>query len=233
MAFETIIDSVENRRKTLTVHVPPDDTPLVEEVAEYFDSQNVRVVRGDADGGRSRVVLSDGGRELASVDLGALSELVGPGEGLRSLGEKVAYAPLLRHMDNTTFTSYDREQMLHASREIEDRAWRVAEGTIYAGFQRLSVFEPCRDVYEKLGEAGVEPHVYGVPDVSVDPGTFTIHGVDDEAIAQTWFVAFDGPPAQKSALVAVEREDGYFGVWTYDPDTVDSAVDAAVRFKPS
>jgi len=61
-----------------------------------------------------------------------------------------------------------------------------------------------------------------------DLGDGTVHAVETDEIAQTWFVVFDGGgnPTQKSALLAHERRPGqFYGVWTYDGVIVDLALD--------
>jgi DICT domain-containing protein len=129
------------------------------------------------------------------------------------------------------FTSYDGERMLAASREIEDRAWRASEGTLYAGFQRYSILEEQLPVYEQLGtktDLDVTAFAFPDADLSAHDRTFDVFPERAAEIRDTWFVAFDGGGDEESkcALLAEEREPRrFYGFWTYDPETVDYIFD--------
>ena len=123
------------------------------------------------------------------------------------------YERLLGHLKETTFTSSDTEQLVYASREIEDRARRTGRGTVHAGFQQCSVMSEQRSVYTDLARRGVAVYAYGVPDArppTLGPGHVRAASTDE--ITETWFVAFDGggDETQKTALLAHERDDGTF-----------------------
>jgi len=67
-------------------------------------------------------------------------------------------------------------------------------------------------------------HAYGLPDAPPpDLGEGQVHAVDNEEIAGTWFVVFDGDgdDRQKTTLLAEERPEGFYGAWTYDARLVD------------
>lgn len=227
MSLTTIVEDVAARERTLVCRAPADAAGLVEEVGEYLGAHNVAVVHEVPADGTERAVLHgpDGERVLAEVPLDALRALVDPGV-VRRVGEPVPYRPLLTALSEVTFTSYDRRQMLTASREIEDRAWRRGEGTLRAGFQRLSVFVEEREVYDRLGDSALDIHVYGEPDVEPPAGPYTVHGTTEADVDRSWFVAYDGGgrPDQACALLAEERAAGFYGFWTYDPDLVDTIV---------
>ncbi|MEF8813800.1 MAG: DICT sensory domain-containing protein [Halovenus sp.] len=199
-----------------------------EELASFFATQNVAISAERTASGRPEdvAVLSDRDRVLAVVDVPMLRELVtdvptGPGNVGIADG---AYEAVLGHLKETTFTSYDREQLLYASREIEDRARRTRGGTIHTGFQRCSVMANQRESYVDLAARGVDVHAYGQPDVPPpDLGDGQVHAIENDEIAGTWFVVFDGDgvEAQKTALLAEERPEGFYGAWTYDPRLVD------------
>ncbi|OYR41867.1 DICT sensory domain-containing protein, partial [Halorubrum sp. Eb13] len=138
--------------------------------------------------------------------------------------------PILDHLDETMFTSYSREDMVAASREIEDRAWRVGDGELHAGFQTLDVLTGEADTYDLLGEKErLSVHAYAAnegdpPDVE----HYTVHVGETAEIRETWFVAYDGGGYDdaKCALLAEERAPGeFFGFWSYDPETVDYIID--------
>lgn len=228
VSLPDIVASVASEERTLICYTSPATASLVEEVSAYLTSQNVSV-RHEAvkPGTDERAVLKDDDSVIAEVTLDALRALVDPGV-TRQLGESVPYSQLLEGLSDTTFTSYDRHQMLTASREIEDRAWRQGHGTLSAGFQRLSVFMDQQDVYDRLGESDLAVHVYGEPDVKEPTGPYQIHATRAAGIPRSWFVVYDGGghDLQKCALLAEERTNGFYGFWTYDPSLVDTILDA-------
>jgi len=221
-----LVAAVEGRSKRLTVYAPAGKAALANELEEYFESQNVDIVFRSDEGTTPRAELADeAGEPLVAVELESLEALVSGTPGPLGVDQR-PYAPLLAHLDETTFTSYDRRQMVHASREIEDRAWRERGGRLLAGFQYLSNFADQVEVYRTLAGANIDIDVYGVADVDSPEGPFTIHtgaGID---VASVWFVAFDGGSRdeQKSALLATERSEGFYGFWTYDPTLVDAVI---------
>jgi len=226
MSLREVVATVRGRGKTLTVY-RNHDTGVVAELREYFASQNVAIEKADADGDPEHAVLSDGDEFLAAVGIDALRGLTSGSP--REVGESTAYSRLLSHLDRTTFTSYDRRQMVEASREIEDRAWRSGSGRLYAGFQRASNFTGERETYARLAEKDLDVHVYGLPDVSLDvPDGVTFHGAAIPDVASSWFVVFDGgdDPRQACALLSVQRGEGFYGFWTYDAGLVDEALAA-------
>lgn len=232
MKIRQLIDFIEvNRKELLLVNVGNEELP--DQLASYFADHNVTIdTVTTASGGPTDVaIVSDRSTVYAIVDAKRLETLIetvptGPGGVGIADGD---YDDILGPLKETTFTAHDRKSLLNATREIEDRARRVGEGTIHAGFQEISRLREQRDLYRELALVGLDVHVYGVPDVDPpDLGDATIHEVDTAEIAQSWFVFFDGGghPQQKSALLAREREPGtYTGAWTYDAGIVDRAID--------
>jgi DICT domain-containing protein len=222
MGLEAVVDRVRAREKTLTVYVAP-DTDIVEHLQEHFATQNLELEAVDADGRPEHAVLSDDGEVLTAVGIDALHALT---DGPRDIGEDVPYSPLLEHLNRATFTSHSRRQMLEASREIEDRAWRAERGTLYAGFQDSRNFEQQRDPYQRLGARDIEVHVY-VGDDSLDAPS-GVHAHSAPELSRWWFVVYDNDDEQQSsALIAEEQSDGrFYGVWTYEADLVADAVEA-------
>ncbi|MFB6269227.1 MAG: DICT sensory domain-containing protein [Halobacterium sp.] len=227
MSLREVVDTVRGREKTLAVYTTP-ETDVVGELREYFASQNVSVEAVDAGSEPEHAVLSDGDEFLTAVSIDALRSLTDG--SVREFGEPAPYGPLLEHLDRTTFTSYSRRQMLEASREIEDRAWRAGDGRLYAGFQYASNFASESDAYAQLAATDLDVHVYGAPDESVDvPDGVTYHGAAIPDVASSWFVIFDGggDEMQVSALLAHEEPDGgFYGFWTYEVGLVDDALAA-------
>lgn len=224
MSLRDAIARVEGREKTLTVY-DPSGGRIADEVREYFASQQLRIEVGSADGRPGGfAVLSDDGTVLTAVDAATLlAELDGRRSGREALGE------LLGYLDETTFSSYDVDQMLAATREMEDRAWRHGRGRLHAGFQRHGALERQADVYADLATRDLDVHVYVVAEgTTVDVGNATVHCEEADEIADTWFVVFDGDgdPERQCALLAQERGDReFYGVWTYDSDLVGEVLD--------
>jgi DICT domain-containing protein len=136
----------------------------------------------------------------------------------------------LDHLDETMFTSYSREDMVAASREIEDRAWRVGDGELHAGFQTLDVLTGETDTYDLLGgKERLDVHAYAADEGDApDVEHYTVHVGETAEIRETWFVAYDGGgyDEAKCALLAEERAPGeFYGFWSYDPETVDYIID--------
>lgn len=225
MTLSEVIARVEDHEKALVVVNPTEG--VTEAVREHFDDRNVRVERSTmAVGPDDYLVLGADDEFLAAA---AVDDLLDP-EPYDPAFDDHTYRPILDALDETMFTSHDRGQMLAASREIEDRAWRVGRGELHAGFQYVGNIERQRTVYERLGGCdGLEVHVYA----HADGTTATFEGVSlhcepVEELRESWFVVFDGDgvDGSKCALLAEEREDGlFYGFWTYDPATVDYIVD--------
>jgi DICT domain-containing protein len=220
---------IRHHEKELSLfNIDPTD-PVPDTLRTYFETQHVEItVRQTASGAPEDVaVLSDATGVLALVDVSTLREIAETDHtGSDGVGiADATYASVLRHLKETTFTSHDTEQLLYASREVEDRARRVGGGSIHAGFQRCSAMKQQRQIYADLARRGLSVHAYGVPDTTPpDLGPAHVHAVRRDEIAQTWFVVFDGDgdDSQKSALLAEERdENDFYGAWTYDPGIVD------------
>lgn len=226
MTLPDIVASVASEERTLVCYAPSEAASLVDEVEEYVSSHHVSVVHEVVDADGARAELRNGDTVVAEVSLDALRALVDPGV-TRTVGESVPYSPLLEGLSESTFSSYSRHQMLTASREVEDRAWRQGHGTLAAGFQRFSIFTDQADVYERLGNSDLDVHVYGEPDIDPPTGPYTIHPTRAAGIPQSWFVAYDGggQDIQKCALLAEERDDSFYGFWTYEPKLVDRILD--------
>lgn len=122
--------------------------------------------------------------------------------------------------------------MLAASREIEERAWRIGEGTLYAGFEREAALVDQLDVYDRLASHEMLTVTAFIDDTWGRSASDLTVVPDSDEIGAFWFVVFDGAGSdlQKCALVAEERLAGrYYGFWTYDPEFVDELVDYLER----
>lgn len=226
MSLSELISGVEDHRKTVTVFNTDDS--VVKRLREYFADRNVSVVRESTESGRPGqfVTLSEDGSVLTATSLETLEPLL---DGDASLGlDERPYSSLLTHLDETMFTSWDTTQMVAASREIEDRAFRVDSGTLHAGFQYTSTLTNELPVYERLASTAVDVHAYAVPDSDLPQcEDLTLHVERSEELEQSWFVAFDGGTSETHcALLAEERAPrSFYGFWTYDDSTVDWLVE--------
>ncbi len=225
MSLTELIAGVETHEKTLTVY-NADDT--AEAIREHFADRNVAIETDEVTTGPERfLVLS---RDDEFITAAGIDDLLAESESERpSFGSRL-YEPILDQLDETMFTAYSRQKMLAASREIEDRAWRVGKGELHAGFQRISILVSQMDVYSALGEHDdLTVHTYATPDTAIPERIeFVIHSEQSDEIARSWFVAFDGAglDTNKCALLAEERTAGeFYGFWTYDPETVDYIID--------
>ena len=134
------------------------------------------------------------------------------------------YRALFDILERTGFSGMGRRDLLAVSREIEDRAYRVGDGTLWVCFQTLSAFRSQTEVYRTLAtETDLDIHVYGVEDWTPPaiPG-ITYHTEEAEEFEPYWIMAYDGGSNETQAcgLVAEERSDEYAGFWTNDPTRV-------------
>jgi hypothetical protein len=218
MSLGAIIDRVERSQRRLTLVSPP-SRAVVDRVERAFAPQGVRV---DVEEGTDRpaAMVHDGTEVVSVVPLGETDA------GLESATDALTSA--LSTPERTTFASTDRRGMVAATREIEDRAWRVRRGRLRAGFQHVRALVDQRAVYAQLSLV-LDVHAYAAPDGRRRPpdvGSVTVHLDAAPEIERSWFVVYDGggegANEYKCALLAEERDDGRFsGFLTYAPDLVD------------
>jgi hypothetical protein len=167
--------------------------------------------------------------------------------GTRSL-EDVDLPAVVSRLSETTFTlrgypESNRQKLLliTISRFIERAAWVAGDGTLRSSFQRLSRLDDevgTREVYESVADAGVDTHLYGVPDDLPRGLDAVIHGGDDRDFTRSWFVVYRPPEGPRSVadevgtdlrrgieggvgLLAVEAEPRVWrGTWTFDETRV-------------
>jgi hypothetical protein len=221
MSLRELIAGVEAHEKTLTVYNPADG--VVDALREALEDRNVFVVEEWTRGPENFLVLSRDGEFLAAV---AVDDVLEPTAETRPGFVADSYRPILDHLDETMFTSYGHGKMMAATREIEDRAWRMGRGELHSGFQRVENVRPQAEAYERLaGRDSLDVHAYAAPDGEVpDIEGVNLHLRDTAEVRRSWFVVYDGGGVDdnKCALLAEERgEDGFYGFWTYDPSTVD------------
>ncbi|MFC7175671.1 DUF7344 domain-containing protein [Halosegnis marinus] len=150
MTLGDIIDAAAANPTRLRV-CSPDDSP---DLSDRFGSRNVVVEHTTLPGAdEGFVVVRRDGEFVGSVPVRAFDTLVHPPAGVPGSRDGEAdeqFRALLGLLDDTVFTSLERDRMLATSREIEDRAWRLGHGRLYAGFQSLPVMHAEADVYRRL-----------------------------------------------------------------------------------
>jgi DICT domain-containing protein len=227
------LDAAEARRRSIEVFAA--SPALAETVADRFATKNVAVTHESLPSHTDDAFLvlrGDDGEFLGAIGHEVLARLLSPEihPPLVLAETDVDYADVFAFLDDTLFSSFDRAQMLATAREIEERAWRVADGHLYVGFQRPAAYQSQATVYEHLADRGtlsVDVFVSGEWDVDVSPAV-PVTVADAEEIGDYWFLAFDGGGSDmaKCALIAEEREEGrYYGFWTYDEELVDDIIE--------
>lgn len=225
MTLADFVADVADRRKTMVVYAS-DGAP---DVAAHFASRNVTVEHESlaAGGPDGFVVLRDEDGFVGAFSLSKLVELLDPPLFRPTHREDVSepWRALYETLDNTLFASFDRRQLLGATREIENRAWRVGAGALRAGFQSAAALEDQVDVYRRLAaETDLSVHVFVADDDGIpDPEGVEVFVAEGTEVGDYWFLAYDaaGDPLNACGLVAEEREPGsYYGFWTYDTDHV-------------
>jgi hypothetical protein len=139
---------------------------------------------------------------------------------------------IIDRIGGVTFTSHDKQRLLTISRHIERRVQQIGDGTLHTCFQRFSRFEAdlrTHIYYNILARSGVDVYLYGMPDTELQHvDELTAVGVDNDEIAATWMVTFDGngTDSDKAALLAQEKApDDWTGFWTFDPTIVDDVIE--------
>ncbi|MFB6082767.1 MAG: DICT sensory domain-containing protein [Halorientalis sp.] len=242
MTLREIIEQVNGSRETLTLLNPDVSPTATGRIHDYLDAQNVRVRTDETESGSPKnvAILHDDGEFRAASDVRAVAERADVENAMTADFEAVPTPEVLTAIDSRTFTEFGKRRMIVASREMEKLAYDTGDGTLYTGFQRLSLIRSQRRIYEKLGESDVDVHVFGYPDWEVPEGLgVETHPRDDEEIRRTWFVVFDGGASatprergeadggagtdeSKGALLAEEvGENVYSGFWTYRTAIVD------------
>lgn len=252
MAFSDFVRDLDTERRKLTVLNRTEPQPIYDILVDVFarGQENVDAWEVETRCGKPEdtVVLEDDDGPIAVSRLDQIRDamlLVNSDiyiTGARDLDE-VDTPEVIARMGNTRmfaegYPDPKKQKMLliEISRYIEQRAWRIGEGKLYAGFQRLSRIDDeagTREVYEQLGDTRLDVHAYGVPNWE-PPREMGIvpHGHDDEEIRDSWFVVFDPPrdDEEKIALLAVRvGTNQWDAFWTHDEDRVNRIRDYLVE----
>lgn len=224
--LQDIVQHVDERTLTLTLYNSNADRSVLEDIQSYFAVQTVNLRRGTTDDARPRnfLVLHDEDEFIEATVLRSLYRVVRPDSPLLGVTDPddIEYPDLFAEIDQSLFTDYGRSRMIVASREIESQAHRYG-GTLHAGFQTFSNLKPQYRLYERLADAGVDTHVYGVDDWTVPTDAHDYHAYEDPEIRDTWFVVLDHEdPSHRRALLAEERsQNQFYGFWTFKSSVVD------------
>lgn len=225
--LDRLISEIEGRETSCTVYSDDPDGAVLDRLSGHGVAvRHRRLLAGQA----AFVVIHEAEEYLGAVELGDLGEALTPPAVQPGSREDIprAVRALSDALENTVFTALDRRQLLAASREIEDRAFRVGHGTLRVSFQSLSRFRRQTETYRYLcRNTALDVHVYGAADWSppaIDGVTYHRTVADD--VERFWAIGFDGggDEMQVCGLLAREEDTGYTGFWTYDPETVSDIV---------
>jgi len=227
MSLSSILSAAAARRRTLHHY-----SPTQSDLPAQFAGRNVAVESHPlpTEGPPSFVVIRDADGFRGAISDEDLQTFLSPETSPQWRIDEAAstHRTLYDLLDDTVFASLDRQQLLGATREIEDRAYRVGHGRFHVGFQSLDAFDAQRELYEQLaGDTDLDIHAYfsGEAPAEEPPG-ITLHVEPTPDIGRFWVMAFDGgEEPQQCALVAKQHGDTYEGVWTYDPRLVQKVFD--------
>jgi hypothetical protein len=246
-SLSSFIDEAPTSDKSLLLVNRTGPKPLADLLTTAFATQPISVAeRHVPEGTDDLVCLIEDGRVVATSAFERLREtflLVNVDRyrtGARPV-ETDRFPDVLTDLTETTFTvagfpASNKEKLLLVviSRFIEHLALSVDGGRLDTTFQRLSRLDDeygTRQMYELLGDSGVDTHVYGRPDDPEAVGGLdvVVHTGDTDPYRRSWVVAFtpgetspgDSDDPTHAALVA--RETGpnvWRGMWTYDATRV-------------
>lgn len=225
MTFTSLIDEVRERNRAVVVYRRGDPPEIETWLANHGVPVESRPL--PIGGPDPFMEIKTGGEVVGIIGVDAVEQLLIP--PVRRPGDRTdvseGYRVLFELLEQTVFSGMTRRELLAVSREIEDRAFRVGEGTLRVSFQTLSTFRSQLDVYRTLGtETSLDIHVYGVGDWTPPPiSGVTYHAEGTTRVDPYWVLAYDGGPhaTQACGLVAEERADEYTGFWANDAATVE------------
>ncbi len=234
--MNNLLESLPSTSVTIYIDPVASVAPVGTVLGRIFDTEQVRVAER-ADQSADVIVERDGHVVATSTVTELLRSLLLVNSDIYITGsrrlEDAKLPETLRVLHDIPFQlrgypDSDSEKLLliAVSRAIERRAFRVGDGTLHVGFQRLSrlVDEPgTLRVYEQLAETGVAVHAYGVGDVEPPPAlNLTVRTGTTGLYRDGWFVVYQ-PPADGKAvgLYAIDAGDNQWdGFWTYSAGRV-------------
>lgn len=128
-----------------------------------------------------------------------------------------------------------RRTMLAISYALEDHAARFPGTTLIAAFQRVSFVMPQLARYQRIASQLEHIYLIGMPDVAVPalPNTTFLPIEPSWPLMHEWVVIANGPACcagllarDEEALQPGKRSHTFNGLWTSQPDVIDTAVNA-------
>lgn len=225
MTLSSLIEGFRERKHHVVVY--RDDDRL--EIETWLADHGVAVEsRSLPPGGPEPFIeIETDGEVVGIIGVEAVEALLEP--PIRPPGDRTdisqGYRSLFEVLEKTVLSGMNRRELLAVSREIEERAFRVGEGTLWVNFQTLSAFRSQTPVYRTLGaETSLDIHIHGVEDWTPPAITgVTYHAVAAERFEPYWALAYDGVSEETQAcgLVAEEHAEGYTGFWTNESAVVE------------
>jgi hypothetical protein len=199
------LDHIRGPPTTVTTYGPERDESLHAFLGRFDVTLRHEALPIPADA--SYLTVRQAGEYRGSVPASAFADVVDPPRdapwtsGVRESG----YGDFGELLAGARFTSLQRSHLLATSREVEDRAFRVGRGTLYAGFQSLSAYRAQLGVYERLvAETDLRAHVYGHPDWTPP----AVDGVTVHTGAMGTETSADGTPADGTPADGTDPRDG-------------------------
>lgn len=212
-----VLQLAERGRHTVTAYAPTVPANL----SRHFETEHVTFRHVPVDVSPPSVVVAEEDEVRSVLRLDTV-EAFATAESERADTEDRGHREFLSGFSEMALAGLGRRQLLTISREFEDCAFQAGEGTVHAGFQSLSTFRDRMDDYQRLGERGLDVHVYGTPDWAPPyvPGV-TVHPERAPEVGRSWFVAYDGADDQCALLAEEVDVDRYRAIWTEEPALVD------------
>jgi KaiC/GvpD/RAD55 family RecA-like ATPase len=224
-----LIEQVDGDRPTLTIcnRESPDDRLAT--VRTFFEDLDISVRETElaTENPRDVALLHRGPVQMASSPLSQLASGVETANAENDPFATRRGPDVLEALHERIFGArgVEKQFLIDASTAIEMTAWQTGGGRLLAGFQQLSKYwesPRSRRVMHGIADAGVDVHIYGVPDVvpTVDRPNVTIHPDSSPEIEESWFVTYDGDGRTDRTGTLVVREtdpEVYEGFWTYEP----------------
>lgn len=223
--LDSLITEIRDRNPQFTVYRSGDRPDIEAWLADHGVAVEARSLPPGCPG--PFIELKAAGEIVGVIGIEAVEGLLEP--PIRPPGDRdeisEGYRVLFDVLDKTVISGMSRRELLAVSREIEDRAFRVGEGTMWVSFQTLSTFQSQAEVYRTLAaETALDIHIHGRDDWIPPAITgITYHTERGEQFERYWTLAYDGGPdsTQACGLVAKEHSDNYIGFWTDDPALVE------------
>jgi len=217
--LDSVFAEVGQSDTRFTIHAPAES-----DIPPWFKTYTVPVVHKTLleNGPDPFLSIESAGEFVGAITLKQLERLLTPPIKRPPEDTMVSdgYRVLFEALDATVFTALGRKQLLAVSREIEDRAYRVGDGTLRVCFQTFSTFKSQFPVYRHLAtDTELDIHIYAVADWEPPaiPG-ITYHDITGLNLDLYWLLAFDGgsDPTNACGLFAREGSGYYTGYWTDD-----------------